>query len=171
MGIYYDQTNVDNLKTKYNANYTRQNANGFLIPPALDQYIKSLDLSGYFNFHQEIATFTSMGFKTNFDFKVSSKFKAGFYVGLGLTQRKTTSMILSEATIDNTTGLIIDYTPASLFLKATEFSSRYGLKFSYILSTKFNFIMQVGHNVSSFKKYSYGRTAYTKINLGVAFKL
>jgi len=172
MGIYYDQTNVDNLKTKFNANGARQNANGFFIPPALDQYIKSSDFPGFYSgWSQNISNFKSLGFQTNFDFKMSSKFKAGFYVGLGLTQRKTTSMILSEAVFDNTTGLIIDYTPASLFLKATEFSSRYGLKFSYTLSPKFNLILQAGHNTSSFKKYSYGRTAYTIMNLGVAFKL
>ncbi|MCF6214532.1 MAG: hypothetical protein L3J45_10975 [Flavobacteriaceae bacterium] len=172
VGLYYDLTNVDNLKTKYNSNGARQNANGFFIPPALDQYIKSSDFPGFFSgWEQNISNFKSFGFKTNFDFKVSSKFKAGFYVGLGLTQRKIVSMFLSDAVIDDTTGLIIDYTPASLFLKTTEFSSRYGLKFSYVLSPKFNLILQAGHNTSSFKKYSYGKTAYTIMNLGVAFKL
>ena len=171
MGIYYDQSNVDNLKTKFNANGSRD-TNGFFISPALDQYIKSSDFPGYFSgWSQNISNFKSFGFKTNFDFKMSQKFKAGFYMGLGLTQRKIATMILSDAVIENTTGLIIDYTPASKNLKVTEFSSRYGLKFSYVLSPKFNLILQTGHNTSSFKKYSYGQTAYTKINLGLAFKL
>jgi len=172
IGLYYDLTNVDNLKTKYNSNGIRQNANGFFIPPVLDQYIKSSDFPGFYSgWSQNISNFKSLGFKTNFDFKITQKFNAGFYVGLGVTQRKIASMILSDAVIDNATGLIIDYTPASLFLKATEFSSRYGLKFSYVLSPKFNLVLQAGHNTSSFKNFTYGRTAYTIINLGLAFKL
>jgi hypothetical protein len=159
---------VDNLIPEVNGDGS--NYGGDFIPSALDSYIKSLSQGEAMSFSQDQANFLSYGIKTNFDFKISKKFKIGFGIGMGLTTRKWASLFLAMVDFD-ANGNIIDYTPATIFLKVTEFSWRYGIKFTYDVSKRTSIILQVGHNASDFKKYSTGFTTYIKGNLGVGIKL
>ena len=168
LGLYVDYVNVDNLTPAFNGNGNSYNDN--FIPPALDSYIKSLYLRQAMDFSQDMASFLSYGIKTNFDFKISKKLKMGFGLGAGLTTRKWASFFLaSDSTGSN--GKVVAYTPASLFLKTTEFSWRYEFKFTYDLSKKIDIILLYGHNASHFKKYAVGFTTYEKLNLGIGIKL
>ncbi len=168
IGVYLDYTNVDNLIPEVNGNGS--NYSGNFIPYAYDAYLKSLTWGEALGFSQDMANFLSYGVKTNFDFKISRKFKMGFSLGMGLTTRKWASLILSNFST-GANGKVTDYTPATIFLKVTEFSWRYGFKFSYALSKRINVILLLGHNASDFKEYSTGFTTYTKANLGMAIKL
>lgn len=168
IGLYLDYDNVDNLIPEVNGNGS--NYSGNFIPYTLDAYIKSLTGGEAIGFSQDMANFLSYGVKTNFDFKIFKKFKMGFNVGVGLTTRKWASLILSTFST-GTNGKVEDYTPATIFLKTTEFSWRYDIKFTYNLSQRINAVLQIGHNASSFKKYSTGYTTYLKANIGIAVKL
>ncbi len=168
IGAYLDYDNVDNLIPEVNGNGS--NYSGNFIPFTLDSYIKSLSQGEAMFFSQDQANFLSYGIKTNFDFKIFRKFKIGFYVGIGLTTRKWASLFLISSDTD-ANGNITAYTLGTIFLKTTEFSWRYGFKFTYNISKRINVILQIGHNASDFNKYSTGFTTYTKANLGVAIKL
>jgi len=98
------------------------------------------------NFSQDINNFTSVGIKTNFDFKIAKKFRLGFYVGTGITKRVQSHFFLESWTIT-------------------------GGKLTYVLSQRINFVFQAGHNTSKYKKYPFDTTIYDKVNLGVALKL
>jgi hypothetical protein len=169
IGIYNDYSSVDNLQAKFNSNGSRQNK--FFIPPKLDVYIKSLTASDAYNFDQKEVSFSSLGLETAFKIKVFKKFETRFYLGMGLTQRKLSAMFLSDFKSDLTTNKIIEYTPATIFIKATELSFRYGVMFDYKISKKLYVVLQVGNNTSSFRKYDTGNTNYAKANLGVSIKL
>ncbi len=168
LGVYLDYDNVDNLIPEVNGNGS--NYSGNFIPTALDAYIKSLSWGEAMSFSQDQVNFLSYGIKTNFDFKIYKKFKMGFYVGMGFTTRKWASLFLVSSSVD-TNGKIVDYTPGTIFLKTTEFSWRYGVKFTYNISQRMNIVLQAGHNASNIKKYSTGYTTYVKANLGIAIKL
>ena len=168
LGLYVDYVNVDNLIPEVNG--TGNSYNNNFIPPDFDSYLKSLSGWQAMNFSQDMASFLSYGIKTNFNFKISKKIKMGFGLGAGLTTRKWASFFLaSDSTGSN--GKVVAYTPASLFLKTTEFSWRYEFKFTYDLSKKIDIILLYGHNASHFKKYAVGFTTYEKLNLGVGFRL
>lgn len=169
IGIYNDYSSVDNLQTKFNSSGSRQNK--FFIPPKLDAYIKSLTVLEVYSFDQKEVSFSSLGLETVFKFKVFKKFETRFYLGMGITQRKLSAMFLSDFKYNLTTNKIIEYTPATIFIKATELSFRYGVMFDYKLSQKLYIVLQVGNNTSSFRKYNTGNTNYAKANLGVSIKL
>ncbi len=167
-GLYVDYDNVNNLIPAFNGN--GNSYSGDFIPPALDTYLRSLSLWQAMAFSQDMVSFLSYGIKTDFDFKISKKLKMGFGLGAGLTTRKWASFFLaSDSTGSN--GKVVAYTPASLFLKTTEFSWRYEFKVTYDLSKKIDIILLYGHNASHFKKYATGFTTYEKLNLGVGIKL
>ncbi len=143
-GLYLDYDNVDNLIPEVNGNGS--NYSGNFIPTTLDAYIRA----GNRGFSQDMANFLSYGIKTNFDFKISKKFKMGFGLGMGLTTRKWASYFLSsDSTYD---GKIVTYNMSTIFLKTTEFSWRYDIKFTYDLSKRMDIILQFGHNASDFNK-------------------
>jgi len=167
LGVYLDYTNVDNLIPEVNGDGSNYGDN--FIPFALDSYIKSLTLSEAFSFSQDQANFLSYGIKTNFDFKISKKFKIGFGIGMGLTTRKSASLFLYY--FNPKPDGSVDYKLATLFLKATEFSWRYGFNFTYQLSERINAVIQLGHNASNFEKHPTGFTTYIKGNIGIAVKL
>jgi len=169
IGIYNDYSSVDNLQTKFNSSGSRKNK--FFIPPKLDAYIKSLTASKAFAFDQKEVSFSSLGIETAFKLKVFKKFETKFYLGMGITQRKYSAMFLSDFKYNLTTDKIIEYTPATIFIKATELSFRYGIMFVYKFSQKLNFILQIGKNASSFRKYNTGNTNYFKANIGLSIKL
>ncbi len=167
-GLYVDYDNVNNLNPAFNGN--GNSYSGDFIPPALDRYLRSLSTWQAMAFSQDVASFLSYGIKTNFDFKISKKLKMGFGLGAGLTNREWASFFLaSDSTGSN--GKVVAYTPASLFLKTTEFSWRYEFKFTYKLSKRMDLILLFGHNASHFKKYATGFTTYEKLNLGIGIKL
>lgn len=167
VGLYYDVSSVNNYIPEISQS-DEGHANKYFIPLALDRYIKSLTDNQAFAFNQTMDVFRSFGFKTNFDFKISSKFNLGFYFGIGLTKRSVSSMFLSVFTVTN--NRVTDYIPASQYVYATELSFRYGIKFTYVLSPRINFVLQAGHNTSKFKKYPYNETTYEKANMGIVFK-
>jgi len=167
-GLYLDYTNVDNLIPEVNGNGS--NYSGNFIPTALDTYIRSLTQGQAMTFSQDQVNFLSYGIKTTFDFKIYKKFKMGFNVGIGLTTRKWASLFLASTSY-SADGKIVDYTPGTIFLKTTEFSWRYDIRFTYNISQRMNIVLQLGHNASDIKKYSTGYTTYLKANLGIAIKL
>lgn len=116
-------------------------------------------------------SFSSLGIETAFKLKVFKKFETKFYLGMGITQRKYSAMFLADFKYNLTTDKIIEYTPATIFIKATELSFRYGIMFVYKFSQKLNFILQIGKNASSFRKYNTGNTNYFKANIGLSIKL
>ena len=168
LGISYDVSAVNNYITKITQTVVGGGYTNFFIPPALDKYIRSFSQLQALNFSQDIDNFTSVGIKTNFDFKIAKKFKIGFYVGMGITKRVQSHFFLESWTI--TGGKLTSYKPASQFIDATELSFRYGIKLTYELSHRINFVFQAGHNTSKYKKYPYNTTIYNKVNLGVALK-
>ncbi len=168
-GLYVDYDNVDDLIPQVNGDGSNYRGGDF-IPPALDTYIKSLYQWQAMNFSQDMASFLSYGIKTNFDFKISKKLKMGFGLGAGLTTRKWASFFLASFNSDQN-GKVVDYNPATIFLKTTEFSWRYEFKFTYDLSKRIDLILLYGHNASHFKKYAVGFTTYEKLNLGIGIKL
>ena len=168
LGIYYGVSAVNNYITKISQTGGGGGYTNYFIPPALDEYIRSFTQSQALNFSQDIDNFTSVGIKTNFDFKISKKFRLGFYIGMGITKRVQSHFFLESWTI--TGGKLTSYKPASQFIDATELSFRYGIKLTYELSHRINFVFQAGHNTSKFKKYAFNTTIYEKVNLGVALK-
>ncbi len=166
-GIYLDYANVDNLIPEVNGNGSSYSGN--YIPPTLKNYLISLSPYDLMTFSQNMTNFLSYGVKINLDFKVSRKFKLGFYGGMGLTTRKWASYFVS--TFRGTTNHYESIQLSTIFLKTTEFSLRWGIKFTYGLSRKINLVLQLGDNNSKYKKYSTGFTTYQKANLGVAIKL
>ena len=168
IGIYYDVSAVNNYISKISQTIGNGGYTNDFIPPALDKYIRSFSHSQAAAFSQDMDNFTSIGIKTNFDFKMSKKFKAGFYVGMGITKRVQSHFFLETWTI--TGNKLTDYKPASQFIDATELSFRYGIKLTYEFSHRINFVFQAGHNTSKFKKYPFNTTIYDKANLGIALK-
>lgn len=168
LGVYWDYTNVDNLIPEVNGNGS--NYSGNFIPYTYDAYLKSLTGGEALGFSQDMANFISYGIKANFDFKITRKFKMGFSLGMGLTTRKWASLFLSDFST-GANGKVTDYTPATIFLKVTEFSWRYDFNFNYQLSKSINAVLQLGNNASDFTKYSTGFTTYLKANIGIAVKL
>lgn len=166
LGLYYDVSGVNNYMPEISQTLGAQNK--YFIPPALDQYIKSLTFSQALNFNQVMDVFRSFGLKTNFDFKISPNFYLGFYFGIGLTKRSVSTLFLAEFTVTN--NKVTDYIPASQDVYATEMSFRYGIKLTYVLSQRINFVLQAGHNTSKFKKYPFNETTYEKANVGIVFK-
>ncbi len=173
VGFYYDVTEVNNFIPEISQSPGEpgsgyySNANYF-ISPDLNKYILSLPASEAFMFEQSLYNFMSFGLKTNFDFKIAKNFKLGFYVGTGITKRIISDFFLSEiSSLDNK---IIDYVPGIQYVYATELSFRYGLKLTYDISKKINFLIQIGHNTSKFKKHPYSATTYDKANIGVSYK-
>ncbi len=168
LGVYYDVSAVNNYITKISQTGGGGGYTNYFIPPALDKYIRSFSQSQAMNFSQDIDNFTSIGLKTNFDFKIAKKFRLGFYVGVGITKRVQSHFFLESWTI--TGNKLTSYKPASQFIDATELSFRYGIKLTYELSHRINFVFQAGHNTSEYKKYPFNTTIYDKANLGVAYK-
>ncbi len=168
IGVYYDVSAVNNYITKISQTGGGGGYTNYFIPPALDKYIRSFSQSQAMNFSQDIDNFTSIGLKTNFDFKIAKKFRLGFYVGVGITKRVQSHFFLESWTI--TGNKLTAYKPASQFIDATELSFRYGIKLTYELSQRINFVFQAGHNTSEYKKYPFNTTIYDKANLGVALK-
>ena len=168
LGVYYDVSAVNNYITKISQTGGGGGYTNYFIPPALDKYIRSFSQSQAMNFSQDIDNFTSIGLKTNFDFKIAKKFRLGFYVGVGITKRVQSHFFLESWTI--TGNKLTDYKPASQFIDATELSFRYGIKLTYELSHRRNSIFQAGHNASKYKKHPFNTTIYNKANLGAALK-
>ncbi len=168
-GIYFDNSSVDNLIPEMNSDGARHNEK--FVPPALDNYIRSLDYTEALAFSQRVLNFMSFGGQVSFDFKISKCFKLGFYGGMGMTTRKESHFFLSDFQYDYEKNKLVDYTPITLFLKASELSFRYGMKFTFVLSDRFNLVLQVAHNASKYKKYPFGNTTYSHANLGVEIKL
>ncbi len=166
-GVYLDYTNVDNLIPEVNSNGS--NYDGDFIPTPLKNYLISLSPGELMTFSQDMTNFLSYGIKINFDFKISRKFKLGFYGGMGLTTRKLASLFV--ASYDYSSGSYQNINFASIYLKTTEFSLRWGVKFTYALSQKLHLILQIGDNNSKYKKYATGFTTYQKANLGIALDL
>lgn len=168
LGVYYDVSAVNNYITKISQTNGGGGYTNYFIPPALDNYIRSFSQSQAMNFSQDMDNFTSIGLKTNFDFKIAKKFRLGFYVGVGITKRVQSHFFLESWTISG--NKLTAYKPASQFIDATELSFRYGIKLTYQLSHRINFVFQAGHNTSKFRKYPFNTTIYDKANLGVAYK-
>lgn len=165
LGVYYDLSVVNNYIPQISQTNGGEGYTNYFIPPALDKYIRSQQDMG---FSQDLDNFSSIGIKTNFDFKMSKKLRAGFYVGMGMTKRVESHFFIASWTTTGNT--LTAYTPATEFIDATELSYRYGIKLTYELSHRINFVFQAGHNTSKFKKYPFLATTYDKVNLGVALK-